>query len=121
MNIADKVAVVTGAGSGIGAAIARALALEPSLVFLDEPSAGLDPITAFELDELIVTLNEKLGMTVVIVTHDLESIFKIAKHCIMLDKQSKSIIARGDPRVLRDSSDDPRVKAFFNRIDEENL
>lgn len=117
----DKMPSELSGGMKKRAAIARALALEPSLVFLDEPSAGLDPITAFELDELIVTLNEKLGMTVVIVTHDLESIFKIAKHCIMLDKESKSIIARGDPRALRDSSDDPRVKAFFNRIDEENL
>ena len=68
------------------------------------------------------TLTIRPGFPVrVIVTHDLESIFKIAKHCIMLDKQSKSIIARGDPRELRDGSDDPRVKAFFNRIDEENL
>lgn len=97
------------------AAIARAMALEPELVFLDEPSAGLDPISAFELDELIITLNEKLGMTVVIVTHDLESIFKIAKHCIMLDKEEKSIIASGDPRHLRDTSTDVRVKTFFNR------
>jgi len=102
------------------AAIARAMALEPELVFLDEPSAGLDPISAFELDELIVTLNQKLGMTVVIVTHDLDSIFKIAKHCIMLDKKSKTIIARGDPRELRDKSDDLRVKAFFNRASEES-
>jgi phospholipid/cholesterol/gamma-HCH transport system ATP-binding protein len=102
------------------AAIARAMALEPELVFLDEPSAGLDPISAFELDELIVTLNQKLGMTVVIVTHDLDSIFKIAKHCIMLDKKSKTIIARGDPRELRDKSDDSRVKAFFNRVSEES-
>jgi phospholipid/cholesterol/gamma-HCH transport system ATP-binding protein len=87
-------------------------------VFLDEPSAGLDPISAFELDELIITLNEKLGMTVVIVTHDLDSIFKIAKHCIMLDKKSKTIIARGNPRELRDTSEDPRVRGFFNRTDE---
>jgi phospholipid/cholesterol/gamma-HCH transport system ATP-binding protein len=97
------------------AAIARAMALEPELVFLDEPSAGLDPVSACELDELIITLNEKLGMTVVIVTHDLDSIFKIAKHCIMLDKAEKRIIASGDPRKLRDTSSDVRVKTFFNR------
>ena len=97
------------------AAIARAMALEPSLVFLDEPSAGLDPVSATELDDLILTLNAKLGLTVVVVTHDLESIFKIAKHCIMLDRQSASIIARGDPRQLRDHSEDPRVHTFFNR------
>ncbi len=98
------------------AAIARAMALEPQLLFLDEPSAGLDPVTAVELDELILTLNEQLGLTVVMVTHELASIFKIAKSCIMLDRPSKSIIARGDPRVLRDRSGDPRVHAFFNRV-----
>jgi phospholipid/cholesterol/gamma-HCH transport system ATP-binding protein len=97
------------------AAIARALALEPELVFLDEPSAGLDPVSAAELDELILTLNRVLGMTVVVVTHDLDSIFKIGKTCIMLDKDSKSIIARGDPRSLKETSLDPRVVAFFHR------
>jgi len=117
----DKMPAELSGGMKKRAAIARAMALEPELVFLDEPSAGLDPISAFELDELIITLNEKLGMTVVIVTHDLDSIFKIAKHCIMLDKKSKSIIATGDPRDLRDNSDDPRVKTFFNRTDEEHL
>jgi phospholipid/cholesterol/gamma-HCH transport system ATP-binding protein len=97
------------------AAIARAMALEPHLLFLDEPSAGLDPVSAVELDELILTLNDKLGITLVVVTHDLESIFKIAKHCIMLDRESQSIIASGDPRKLRDESEDPRVNSFFNR------
>jgi len=102
------------------AAIARAMALEPELLFLDEPSAGLDPVSAVELDELILTLNAKLGITLVVVTHDLESIFKIAKHCIMLDQESKSIIASGDPRKLRDESQDPRVHSFFNRTMLEN-
>jgi phospholipid/cholesterol/gamma-HCH transport system ATP-binding protein len=102
------------------AAIARAMALEPSLMFLDEPSAGLDPVSSVELDELILTLNDGLGLTVVIVTHELHSIFKIAKRCIMLDKKSRSIIARGDPRELRDSSDVPAVKHFFNRTTEES-
>ncbi len=97
------------------AAIARALALEPELVFLDEPSAGLDPVSAVELDDLILTLNRGLGVTVVIVTHELESIFKIGKSCIMLDKDTRSIIARGDPRVLRDTCEDPRVAGFFHR------
>ena len=96
------------------AAIARALALEPELVFLDEPSAGLDPITSAELDELIVTLNESLGLTVILVTHELESIFKIAHRCIMLDKETKSIIANGDPHELARSTDE-RVSDFFNR------
>ena len=97
------------------AAIARAMVLEPSLIFLDEPSAGLDPVSSFELDALIKSLNETLGLTVVFVSHELESIFAIAKSCVMLDRESKSIIARGDPRVLRDTSTDPRVSSFFNR------
>ncbi len=98
------------------AAIARAMALEPDLLFLDEPSAGLDPVSAVELDELILNLNQQLGITFVVVTHDLDSIFKIGTSCIMLDKESQSIIARGDPRVLRDTSADPRVHTFFNRL-----
>ncbi len=97
------------------AAIARAMALEPELLFLDEPSAGLDPVSAVELDDLILTLSRGLGLTVIIVTHELESIFRIATRCIFLDKDTKSIIARGDPRELRDSSDDDRVRDFFNR------
>jgi phospholipid/cholesterol/gamma-HCH transport system ATP-binding protein len=97
------------------AAIARAMALEPELVFLDEPSAGLDPVSAVELDELILTLNRGLGMTLVIVTHELESIFKIGKKCIMLDKSTKSIIARGNPVELRESATDPRVAQFLHR------
>jgi phospholipid/cholesterol/gamma-HCH transport system ATP-binding protein len=101
------------------AGIARAMALEPDLLFLDEPSAGLDPVSAVELDQLILDLNEQLGLTFVVVTHDLESIFKIGQSCIMLDRESKSIIARGDPRVLRDTSTDPRVHSFFNRTPQE--
>lgn len=97
------------------AGIARAMALDPAIVFLDEPSAGLDPISAVELDELILTLSS-LGMTTVLVTHELPSIFKIASSCIMLEKTAKGIIARGDPRKLRDESDDPRVRRFFNRL-----
>ncbi len=97
------------------AGIARALALDPPLLFLDEPSAGLDPVSSVELDDLILTLNQSLGMTTVIVTHELYSIFAIARDCIMVDRGARGIIARGDPRVLRDTSDDPRVRAFFNR------
>jgi phospholipid/cholesterol/gamma-HCH transport system ATP-binding protein len=97
------------------AGIARALALDPRILFLDEPSAGLDPVTAAELDELILTLNASLGTTTVVVTHELASIFTIGRNCIMLDKGAKGIIARGDPRELRDESADPRVRDFFNR------
>lgn len=97
------------------AGIARALALEPPLLFLDEPSAGLDPITSAELDELILVLGEGLGVTTVVVTHELNSIYAIGKRCIMLDREAKTIIARGDPRELRDHSEDPRVRAFFHR------
>ncbi len=100
------------------AAIARAMALEPNLLFLDEPSAGLDPVSAVELDDLILTMSQGLGLTVVIVTHELESIFKVAGRCIMLDKKTKSLIASGDPRKLRDESKDPRVHHFFNRTTE---
>ncbi len=97
------------------AGIARALALDPKLLFLDEPSAGLDPITAAGLDELILTLRQSLGVTTVLVTHELQSIYRVADACIMLDRDAKGIIARGSPRDLRDRSTDPRVEAFFMR------
>jgi phospholipid/cholesterol/gamma-HCH transport system ATP-binding protein len=96
------------------AAIARALALEPALVFLDEPSAGLDPVMAADLDELVSTLSKSLGLTVVLVTHELASIFRIANRVVMLDKKAKTIIASGDPHELLASAD-PRVSDFFNR------
>jgi len=111
----DKLPAELSGGMSKRAAIARAMAFEPSLIFLDEPSAGLDPISAVELDELIIALNRNLGLTVVMVTHELESIFKVGTTCIMLDRVSRSIIARGEPRRLRDESQDPRVRQFFNR------
>jgi phospholipid/cholesterol/gamma-HCH transport system ATP-binding protein len=97
------------------AGIARALMLEPELLFLDEPSAGLDPISAVELDDLIVTLNRVLGITIVVVTHELDSIFRIADQCIVLDKKARGAVALGDPRQLRDTSEVPFVHHFFNR------
>jgi phospholipid/cholesterol/gamma-HCH transport system ATP-binding protein len=111
----DKMPSELSGGMKKRAAIARALVLEPNLLFLDEPSAGLDPITAAELDELIVTLNRTLGVTMVIVTHDLDSIFRVGQRCIMLDKTQQGVIAEGDPRVLRDTAQEPRVHAFFHR------
>jgi phospholipid/cholesterol/gamma-HCH transport system ATP-binding protein len=97
------------------AGIARALMLEPDLLFFDEPSAGLDPISAVELDQLILTLRRDLGITIVIVTHELPSIFLVADHCIVLDKATKGVVAEGDPRKLRDESKIPFVLNFFTR------
>jgi phospholipid/cholesterol/gamma-HCH transport system ATP-binding protein len=97
------------------AAIARAMALDPAVLFLDEPSAGLDPITSAELDQLIQRLAASLGMTLVIVTHELASIFAIADRVIMLDKETRSIVAEGDPRHLRDTTDHPWVRRFLRR------
>ena len=97
------------------AGLARAMSLDPAILFFDEPSAGLDPISAVELDMLIKSLNAGLGTTMVIVTHELESIFLIADRIIMLDKEAKGIIAEGDPRYLKDHATDLRVVNFFNR------
>lgn len=101
------------------AGLARAMALDPQILFFDEPSAGLDPITSADLDSLILQLNKSLGTTIVVVTHELASIYSIAQRVIMLDKDAKKIIAEGDPRYLREHSPIPKVRNFFNRQGEE--
>jgi len=97
------------------AAIARAMALDPKVLFLDEPSAGLDPITSSQLDDLIIELSRSLGITFIIVTHELPSIYKVADRVIMLDEITKSIVATGKPDYLRDNSENSWVRQFFNR------
>jgi phospholipid/cholesterol/gamma-HCH transport system ATP-binding protein len=97
------------------AGLARAMALDPDVLFFDEPSAGLDPISSRRLDELILELRDSLGATVVVVTHELASIFTIGNNSVFLDAETKTMIAQGDPKVLRDTSPDPKVREFLSR------
>ncbi len=97
------------------AAIARAMALDPEILFLDEPSAGLDPITSAELDDTILELARATGVTFVIVSHELASIYKIADHVVMLDRRTRTLCAEGSPADLRDHSTDPWIQSFFRR------
>lgn len=93
--------------------LARALALDPAIVFFDEPSAGLDPITSRKLDELILHVRDTFGTTCVVVSHEIASILGIADRVILLDRETKGIVASGDPRVLSRTGDHPRVVEFF--------
>jgi phospholipid/cholesterol/gamma-HCH transport system ATP-binding protein len=99
------------------AGLARALALDPAIVFLDEPSAGLDPITSRRLDDLVLQIREMFGTTIAVVSHELASIFSIADRVIMLDRGEQGIIAEGPPRELAAKSRDPRVTEFLHRGD----
>jgi phospholipid/cholesterol/gamma-HCH transport system ATP-binding protein len=114
-NAAGKMPSELSGGMQKRAAIARAMALDPGLLFLDEPSAGLDPITSAGLDATIKGLAADLKMTCVVVTHELASIYEIADRVIMLDGKTRGIIATGQPAELRDQSDNPWVRQFFNR------
>ena len=97
------------------AGVARALALDPQFLFFDEPSAGLDPVTSSLLDDLIIELRDSLGTTMVLVTHELPSIFSVADSCVYLDAETKTMIASGDPRRLKTDCQDPKVHAFLTR------
>jgi phospholipid/cholesterol/gamma-HCH transport system ATP-binding protein len=99
------------------AGLARAMALDPGILFFDEPSAGLDPVSSRRLDELILELRESLGATIVVVTHELASIFTIGNNSVFLDAETRTMIAGGDPKVLKTQCADDKVRRFLNRGD----
>lgn len=111
----DRMPAELSGGMRKRAAIARAMALDPAILFLDEPQAGLDPITSAELDELVLSLGRDLGMTFVVVSHELASVFATADRALFLDGSRRTAVALGEPHQLRDHSEDPVVRSFFRR------
>ena len=103
------------------AGLARAMALDPDILFFDEPSAGLDPVSSRRLDDLILELRESLGATIVVVTHELASIFTIGNNSVFLDPETKTMIAEGDPNTLLKECSDPKVRAFLTRGGQDNF
>jgi phospholipid/cholesterol/gamma-HCH transport system ATP-binding protein len=103
------------------AGLARAMALDPQVLFFDEPSAGLDPISSRLLDDLILQLRDSLGATIVVVTHELASIFSIGNNSVFLDAETRTMIAQGDPKELRDQCRDPTVHRFLTRGADEHV
>jgi phospholipid/cholesterol/gamma-HCH transport system ATP-binding protein len=97
------------------AGLARAMALDPEVLFFDEPSAGLDPVSAKRLDDLILQLRDSLGATVVVVTHELASIFAIGNNSVFLDPETRTMLATGDPNMLLRQSNDPKIQSFLRR------
>jgi phospholipid/cholesterol/gamma-HCH transport system ATP-binding protein len=95
--------------------VARAMALDPDILYFDEPSAGLDPVSGRLLDDLILELRDSLGTTMVVVTHDLQSIFAIADDSVFLDPETKTMLATGNPGDLRDNAPDPKIRQFLTR------
>ncbi|HTH97797.1 MAG TPA: ATP-binding cassette domain-containing protein [Stellaceae bacterium] len=120
-NAVDQFPAELSGGMRKRAGLARALALDPDVLFFDEPSAGLDPITSSRLDDLIVNLRDGLGATIVIVSHELASLFAIADDGMFLDAETKTVIAHGSPSTLRDTCDDPKVQAFMRRTRTEDM
>ena len=114
-GFADFLPAAISGGMRKRAGLARAIALDPEILFFDEPSAGLDPISSSMLDDLILELRDSLGSTVVIVTHELPSIFTLADHSIFLDTETRTMLATGNPKILARESDSIKVRQFLNR------